>query len=62
MRKVSKVEAYIKKQKLEGKKVADVLRDYDQGHCALGEICGFHGYDLFKAVWHVNAIFGGLLA
>ena len=51
---MSKVEKYIKEQKLEGKKIADVLRDYERGLKPLGEICWFRGYDIDLAVGHLS--------
>jgi hypothetical protein len=52
---MSKIEKYIEKNNLDGKKIADVLRDYKQGQKPLGEICQFHGYSLDKAVGHLHA-------
>lgn len=48
------IERYIAKNQLDGKKIADVLRDYDLGHCTLGDICYFYGYSLDRAVWHLD--------
>lgn len=53
---MSKIEKYITENKLEGKKIADVLRDYEKGHCNLGDICAFYGYSIDKSVSHLKAI------
>ena len=52
----TKIEQYITANDFDGKKVADVLRDYAKGHCDLGTICQFHGYSIDKAVAHLKAI------
>lgn len=51
-----KIENYIKQNNLEGKKIADVLRDYDRGITALGDICAFYGYPIDAAIGHINRI------
>jgi hypothetical protein len=49
-----KIEKYIAEHKLDGTKLADVLRDYERGLKPLGEICWFHGYDIDLAVGHLS--------
>ena len=50
------VEQYIAENKLEGKKIADVLRNWNEGRQGLGEICQFYGYSIDKAMSHIIAI------
>lgn len=52
---MNRAEAYITKNELEGKKIADVLREYENGRCTLGQICAHEGYDIDKAMWHIKA-------
>ena len=53
---MKKIEKYIKHNKLDGKKIADVLRDYDRGITTLGEICAFYNYSIDAAMWHMEKI------
>lgn len=50
------IEKYIEEQGIDGKKIADVLRDYAKGYCELGVICHFYGYNIDKAVSHLKVI------
>lgn len=56
METTKKIEKYIAEQGIDGKKIADVLRDYAKGYCELGVICQFYGYNIDKAVSHLKAI------
>ena len=51
---MKRIEKYIKQNSLEGKKIADVLRDYDRGITTLGEICYFYGYSIDAAMGHIK--------
>jgi hypothetical protein len=59
-KKMNKIEKYIAENKLDGKKIADVLRDWDRGYKNLGEICQFWRYKTDMAVAHLKQ--AGLIA
>jgi hypothetical protein len=56
METTKKIEKYIADKNFDGKKIADVLRDYAKGYCELGDICQFYGYSIDKAVSHLKVI------
>ena len=51
-----KIENYIKKNELEGKKIANVLRDLNRGRKELYEICFFYDYPIDKAIAHLDKV------
>lgn len=52
----TKITAYIAEHNLAGTKLGDVLRDYDLGHCGLGDICYFYGYPIDRAIYHLSQL------
>lgn len=52
-----KIEKYINENCLEGKRIADVLREFADGHNkSMGDICFFHGYNVDMAMSHIMKI------
>ena len=50
-------ENYIETNKLDGTKIADILREWDDGK-ALGELCAYYGYNIDAAMGHVTEMEG----